>query len=124
MTPTFPSILAGIAVVATLLGGAPALAQTRAIDSGSAPALTLSSEQKQTIYQSVSVTQKNNAAPTGFRAAVGAQVPDSIELNPMPQALATLIPELKELQVAMVEKQVVLVDANSKLVVAVFAHGQ
>jgi hypothetical protein len=124
MTPTFPSIFAGMAVVATLLGGVPALAQTRAIDSGSAPALTLSSEQKQTIYQSVSVTQKNNAAPTGFRAAVGAQVPDSIELNPMPQALAMLIPELKELQVAMVEKQVVLVDANSKLVVAVFAHGQ
>jgi hypothetical protein len=124
MTLTFPSILAGMAVVATLLGGVPALAQTRAIDSGSAPALTLSSEQKQTIYQSVSVTQKNNAAPTGFRAAVGAQVPDSIELNPMPQALATLIPELKEFQVAMVEKQVVLVDANSKLVVAVFAHGQ
>jgi hypothetical protein len=124
MTPTFPSIFAGMAVVATLLGGVPALAQTRAIDSGSAPALTLSSEQKQTIYQSVSVTQKNNAAPTGFRAAVGAQVPDSIELNPMPQALATLIPELKDLQVAMVEKQVVLVDANSKLVVAVFAHGQ
>jgi hypothetical protein len=118
MAVSFP--LARIVLVAGLIGAAPlAFAQTQAIDSASAPAVTLSPEQQVTIYQSVSATQKNHAAPTGFRAAVGAHVPDAIELNPMPATLATLFPAVKELEVAMIEKQVVLVDAKSKLVVAV-----
>jgi uncharacterized protein DUF1236 len=88
-------------------------------DSGTAPALDLSPEQKQTIYQSVSSTQKNSPAPTGFRAAVGAHVPDAIELKPMPATLATLIPAARAMEVGMVEKEVVLVDPKTKTVVAV-----
>jgi hypothetical protein len=34
----------------------------------------MTAAQKQTVYQSVSKTQKKNAAPTGFRATVGALV--------------------------------------------------
>ena len=94
-------------------------AQTPRMDSGSGPALDLSAGQKQTIYQSVSATQKNNPAPPGFRAAVGAQVPDTIELQPIPATIAALIPETADHEVAMVEKQVVLVDRKSKRVVAV-----
>jgi hypothetical protein len=96
-----------------------ASAQTPAADSAAGPALELTAAQKQTIYQSVSATQKNNPAPTGFRAAVGAQVPDAIELQPISATLATLIPETADHEVAMVEKQVVLVDPKSKRVVAV-----
>ena len=44
------------------------LAQTPALDSGAAPSLELSSAQKQTVYQSVTKSQKNNTAPTGFRS--------------------------------------------------------
>jgi hypothetical protein len=109
-----------IAVVAALCWPADqASAQTPAADSAAGPALELTAAQKQTIYQSVSATQKNNPAPTGFRAAVGAQVPDAIELQPISATLATLIPETADHEVAMVEKQVVLVDPKSKRVVAV-----
>lgn len=97
----------------------PASAQTPAADSGVGPALKLSTAQRQTIYQSVSATQKNNPAPTGFRAAIGAQVPDGIPLQPISTTLATLIPETAQFDVAMVEKQVMLVDPKSKRVVAV-----
>lgn len=84
-----------------------------------APALELSTAQRQTIYQSISKTQKNNAAPIGFRPAVGAHVPDGIPLEPLPGTLATLIPQAKGFEVAMVEKQIVLVDPQAKVVVAV-----
>jgi uncharacterized protein DUF1236 len=108
-----------MALTAALLAAASAHAQTPALDSGNAPALDLSVQQKQTIYQSITSTQKNDAAPTGFRAAVGAAVPDSIELKPMPATLAMLIPATKGMEVGMVEKQVVLVDPQSKRIVAV-----
>jgi hypothetical protein len=97
----------------------PVSAQTPATDSGAGPALKLSTAQRQTIYQSVSATQKNNPAPTGFRAAIGAQVPDGILLQPISTTLATLIPETAQYDVAMVEKQVVLVDPKARRVVAV-----
>ncbi len=113
---------------ALLLGcfcpAAPAPAQTPAVDSGTAPAIELSPQQKQTIYQSVSSTQKNSPAPTGFRAAVGVHIPDAVELKPMPPTLATLIPAARDMQVGMVEKQVVLVDPKTKTVVAVVTQAE
>jgi hypothetical protein len=100
----------------------PVLAQTPAADSGAAPALKLTEAQRQTIYQSVSVTQKNSTAPDGFRVAVGARVPDAIELKPMPQTVATLIPAVKDANVAMIAKQVVVVDPKSKTILEVLTH--
>jgi hypothetical protein len=107
-------------LAAALIGPTAELgAQTPAADSAAGPALELSAAQRQTIYQSVSATQKNNPAPPGFRAAVGAVVPNTIELKPIPATLATLIPETANHAVAMVEKQVMLVDPRSRRVVAV-----
>jgi hypothetical protein len=120
MSSSFMQAAARFAVVAMLLvPPASAPAQTPAADAAVAPAIRLSPEQRQTIYQSVSATQKNNAAPTGFRVAVGAQVPEGVELKPVGVTLATLIPAIQGLETAMVEKQVVLVDAKTKAVLEV-----
>lgn len=86
------------------------------------PAIELSQAQRQTIFQSVSNGGKNNAAPTGFRVAVGENVPNGIELAPVSNTLTTLIPATDGLEVAMIEKQVVLVDPKSKRIVAVVVH--
>ena len=80
--------------------------------------LQLSPAQRQTVYQSVSKTQKNNAAPIGFRPAVGSVVPKGIDLAPLPDTLGEMIPEARGYEVAMVEKQILLVDPRSKVVVA------
>ena len=108
-----------IPVIALSLSCGWGLAQTPALDSAAAPHLELSAAQKQTIYQSIAKTQKNNAAPTGFRAAIGASVPDSIALAPVPATIADLMPQTKGLAVARVEGEVVLVDPGSKEVLAV-----
>ncbi len=81
--------------------------------------LELTPAQRLAIYQSVTQTGKNDAAPLGFRAAVGARVPDSIQLKPLSQTLAQLVPSARDLRIGMVEKQVILVDPNTREIVAV-----
>lgn len=88
-------------------------------DNAAASALQLTPAQRLAIYQSVTETQKNNAAPVGFRAAVGAHVPDTVELKPLSATLAKLVPQAKDYSIAMIEKQVLLVDPHTKQVVAV-----
>ena len=109
------------AAALALLCGA-AVAQTPAEDSAAAPRLELSTPQKQTIYQSIAQTQKNAAAPTGFRAAVGAVVPPSVELAPVPATIIDLMPQTKGLEVARVEGQVILVNPTDKQVLSVIAQ--
>lgn len=86
------------------------------------PAIELSQAQRQTIFQSVSSGGKNNAAPNGFRVAVGESMPNGIELVPVSNTISTLIPATDGMEVAMIEKQVVLVDPKSKKIVAVVVH--
>jgi len=91
-------------------------------DSIAAPHVNLTSAQKQIIYVSVSKTQKNYAAPTGFRATVGVVVPASIVLASVPATIVELIPETKGLEIALVEGQVLLVEPTGRNVVAVLAQ--
>jgi hypothetical protein len=98
------------------------LAQTPAQDTGTGPALELSAAQRDTIFQSVSKTQKNYPAPTGFRVAVGGRLPEAIALSPVPATIAELMPQTKDFQVTMIEKQVVLVDPKTKQIAAVITQ--
>jgi hypothetical protein len=65
-------------------------AKTPAPDSGALAHLNFTTGQKQTIYQNVAKTKKNNAAPVGFRHTVGALVPSGIELAPIQETITAL----------------------------------
>jgi Protein of unknown function (DUF1236) len=104
-------VLVAAVGVLPAMGGAQTSDQTKR-------GLELSHAQREAIYQSVSKTQKNNAAPIGFRPAVGSVVPKGIDLAPLPDTLGEMIPEARGYQVAMVEKQILLVDPRSKIVMA------
>ena len=101
-----------------------AFAQTPATDAGEASRVVLSTAQQEAIYQSISKTAKNNAAPLGFRAAVGAVVPSSIELAAVPETIMQLVPQTRGLEAAQVEGQVVLVEPKAKKVVGVIVPKQ
>jgi hypothetical protein len=92
------------------------------LDSGAAPHVDLTPVQKRAVYQSISKTQKNNAAPTGFRVTVGASVPPSVSLAPVPATIAELVPQTRGLDTAVVEGQVVLVEPQGNKVVAVIVQ--
>ena len=93
-------------------------AQTPALDRRK---VDLTVAQKQILYQSISNTQRNNAAPTGFRATVGTQVPGGVALVPVPATIADIMPQTKGLETAMLEGQVLLVEPQGKTIVAVIA---
>jgi hypothetical protein len=82
-------------------------------------ALELTPAQRLAIYQSVTQTKKNSAAPIGFLPAVGALVPPTVELAPLSPTLADLVPQAQNLRIGMVEKQVILVDPTTREVLAV-----
>lgn len=106
-------------VFAAVFLGCAAAAQTPRQDAIRGPHIELSPAQRHTIYQSVSGTHKNQAAPPGFRVSVGGTAPPGIDLSPLSDTLATLAPQAGAFAVAMVEKQVVLVDPQSRRVAAV-----
>jgi hypothetical protein len=118
----FPAVLL-VALAAT----AGAQAPPKDTGTGGAPsnstaatrALALTPAERLAIYQSITQTHKNNAAPVGFRATVGAHVPDSVELKPLSDTLAKLVPQATAFSIGMVEKEVILVDPASRQVVAV-----
>ena len=112
--------LVTLSVVFCFAAGA-MFAQTPALDSASGRKVDLTVAQRQILYQSISNTQKNNAAPTGFRATVGAQVPGGVALVPVPATIADIMPQTKGLETAMLEGQVLLVEPLGKTIVAVIA---
>ena len=121
-----PHILSIVLLVA-LATAAGAQAPPKDAGTGVAPAdsataaraLELTPAQRLAVYQSITQTHKNNAAPIGFRATVGAHVPDSVELKPLSDTLAKLVPQARDFSIGMVEKEVILVDPASRQVVAV-----
>ena len=116
------------AIALLLLGGSAVSAAAQVTDTthpgaeanpASVPSLKLTAAQKQTIYSSISSQKQKETAPPDFRAAVGAVVPQSIELQALPKTIVELIPELKDYEYAMVANQVLLVDPKRKQVVEI-----
>ena len=108
-----------------LAGAAPGTAQNSTTHPGAEtnPAavkdLKLSPAQKQTIYTSISNQKQKETAPPTFHATVGAAVPSSIELQPLPKTIVELIPDLRDFEYAMVANQVLLVDPKNKQVIEI-----
>ena len=87
------------------------------------PDLRLTPSQKEAVYQSIHNQKvRKSTEPIGFRAAVGAHVPDSISVAPLPLTVIDLAPSLKDYEYAFVANQVLIVQPQSKTVVAVIAE--
>lgn len=89
------------------------------------PNLHLNDAQKQTIYQSITNQQdKTSSAPDTFRAAPGANVPDSVKLSPMPKTIVDLAPQTKDFQVGLVANQVLIVEPKGRRIVEVITQSR
>jgi hypothetical protein len=84
--------------------------------------LNLTSSQQQTI--SKELAREQTAADTSFQASVGAKVPSSIALKPVPMTVANDIPSVKMFSYAkLANHKIVLVDPKSRTVAAVIEGG-
>jgi hypothetical protein len=86
------------------------------------PDIRLSPSQKQIIAESVrNQHPQKSTEPVGFRAAVGAQVPSIIKLEPLPTTVIEFAQQLKDYSYAFVANQILIVDPKTNTVVAVIA---
>jgi hypothetical protein len=114
----------GRVVIALVFACGVAVAAAQDSPPANTPNLNLTPAQKQTIYQSIiSQQDKTSSAPDTFRAAVGADVPDSVKLAPMPKTIVDLVPQTKDYVFGLVAKQVLIVDPKSRRVVEVITSG-
>jgi len=78
--------------------------------------LSLSSTQKQTIYQSVS-GEKGQTAPAGFQAKLGAKAPSSLSMHQLPSNVTSQISAAKGYEYAKLQNnEVLLVDPKDRQV--------
>ncbi len=119
---TGPTMVAAQGVEAPEANPAAANPAARDVNPATAPDLKLSSAQKTTIYTSISNLNRKETAPPTFRAAVGAIVPPSINLQPLPKTVVELAPIVGGYDYAMVANQVLLVDPKNRQVVEVISQ--
>ena len=111
-------MLLGVSAIPATAQGTPAHPGTET-NPAAVPDLKLTTEQRQTIYSSISSQKQKETAPPTFQAAIGAVVPSSIETQPLPKTIVELMPPLKDYEYAMVANQVLLVDPKTKQVVEI-----
>ena len=85
---------------------------------GVAPKLALTPAQRSAIYQEVH-KDTSKVAPSRFATHVGADVPPTIELYPLPDDIQANSPEIKPYEFTGVDDEVVLVDPTQMRVIAV-----
>lgn len=78
--------------------------------------LNLTSQQKQTIMQSVQ-NEKGQSAPSGFHATVGAMVPQSMTLHQLPSNVTNQVPAAKGFEFTKLENnEILLIDPKDRRV--------
>ena len=124
-------IRSGAIVLALLTSVGVAFAQSPMSPAGSTPAaksqdsmkpsgsLQLNAQQKAAIFQSVTKEKVKSPPPANLQASVGAQVPASIELYPLPANVVSEIPAAKSYKYTVAQNQVLIVDPTSMKIVDV-----
>jgi hypothetical protein len=81
--------------------------------------LKLSSEQKRQVVQGLAA-ERNQLTPPGFKVAVGATVPASVSLVPVPLAISNDVPTTKNYSFVKLEnKDILLVDPKDRMIAEV-----
>jgi len=87
--------------------------------SSQATPLQLSAKQKTEIFQTVTKEKVKSPPPANMALSIGAQVPASIELYPLPANVVSQVPATKSYKYTVAQNQVVLVDPTTMKIVDV-----
>jgi hypothetical protein len=117
------ALLALACTVSLIIGVEVAAAQADDINEavnvhGVTPTLELTPAQRGAIYQEVH-KDTSKVAPSRFATRLGAEVPPTIELYPLPDDIQANSPEIKLYKFTGVDDEVVLVDPMQMRVIAV-----
>jgi hypothetical protein len=116
------ALLAGVGIAAaqnTPLPPAGSAAPKAPSSMNQSGALQLSAAQKSTIFKTVTKDKVKSPPPANMQVSVGAQVPASIELYPLPANVVSEVPAAKMYKYTVSQNQVVLVDPTNMQVVEI-----
>ena len=98
---------------AVLLSGA-AVASAATMAPKASDTLNLSTTQQKTAWRDLHTPSLSQSAPSGFTASVGAALPSSVTIAPMPSKAASDVPALRPYDFAMVQGKVLIVNPSDK----------
>jgi hypothetical protein len=84
--------------------------------------LTLSSAQQNTAWKDLNAKSLNQTAPSGFNAAVGAVMPNGVQMAPVTRKAAGDVPALKPYNFAMLQHKLLIVNPSDKKIAEVITH--
>jgi hypothetical protein len=85
--------------------------------------LNLTTQQRQDIAQSVQ-SERTQTAPAGFQPRIGAAVPQSMSLRPLPASVAAHVPVARDLQFAKLDTNEVLrIDRDRRVADIIMTSG-
>lgn len=85
--------------------------------------LELSPAQRQLIYASISQqTHQATASPETFLPQVGGNVPESIQLAPLPETIIEVVPQVRGYTYAFIAGQVLIVEPGARRIVEIVAQ--
>jgi opacity protein-like surface antigen len=88
------------------------MSKTMSKTTAASDTLTLSGDQQKSIWNDLSRQAANERAPSGFSAAVGAQVPNSMKTYPMSRQAARDVPAAKPYRYAMTQDKLLIVNPS------------
>jgi Protein of unknown function (DUF1236) len=110
------SVVAVLASVGAAVAAGPGTNQTNGN-------LNLTAAQDHEIFQSLSKRHTNEAAPAGFTAPVGSQVPQSMKLHRLPISVTRDVPAVRHYDYVKLPNQVLIVDPKTKNVARIINQG-
>lgn len=81
--------------------------------------LNLTTDQQKSAWNDLKGQAAHQTAPSGFQATVGAVVPSTIKIEPVPSKTATDVPKLKPYDFAMVQGKLLIVNPSDKKVAGI-----
>ena len=113
------ALLGGVGIAAAQTTPMPPAASAPGASISQSSALQLSAQQKATIFKTVTKEKVKSPPPANLQLSVGAQVPASIELYPLPANVVSEVPAAKQYKYTVAQNQVVLVDPTNMKVVEI-----
>jgi hypothetical protein len=114
-------LYSGVIAIALLAGVSAAAAQSGSTMKAGQESLGLTNMQRRDIYRDVSKLKTKQTA-LRFSPKVGEAVPSSITLRPLPASATKLVPAVKSYDYAMLGKQVLLVQPDTKKIADVIRY--
>ena len=116
------ALAAGLLMAGVSAASAAGMSQSNsAMSRPASDTLSLTSTQQKTVWNDLHGQATEQKAPSGFNATVGAVVPRTVKIEPVPSKAASAVPALKSFDFGDGQRQLLIVNPSDKKIVEVIS---